>query len=314
MKKFLTYCALFVLPGALLFIAMEVMVGFIPNSYSYKYKYVKENGGNIQALAIGHSQLYDGFMPEAFFLPAFNLCNSDQSYVDDYYILRELLDDMPNLKVVILPIGYVDVGVPGEEGRLTDRACFYHKYMHLDYDGRLPLKYRFECFAPRRTWDKIWMYFIEHADIVGCDSLGRRSTNYLRNRKHELGYDRILGAYTCPEHDCGKLCLRDGEFYLAQILKILQERSIAIVLVSPPYYWNCGFSRVNHEQRKFAKDFAESLCREFPVHYLDLESDPSYIYDDFFNETHLSEIGAEKFTRRLGEFVKEFVPLEDSPE
>ena len=162
MKRFLTYCALFVMPGALLFVAMEVIVGFIPNSYSYKYNYVKANGGDIQALAVGHSQLYDGFMPEAFFLPAFNLCNSAQSYIDDYYLMRELLDDMPNLQVVILPIGYVDVGVPVEEGYLTDRACFYHKYMHLDYAGRLPLKYWFECFAPRRTWDKIWMYFVEH--------------------------------------------------------------------------------------------------------------------------------------------------------
>ena len=41
--------------------------------------------------------------------------------------------------------------------------------------------------------------------------------------------------------------------------------------------------------------------------YLNIESDTSYIYDDFFNETHLSEIGAEKFTTRLSNYIKDFL-------
>ena len=52
----------------------------------------------------------------------------------------------------------------------------------------------------------------------------------------------------------------------------------------------------------------KKLCKKYPsIHYLNLESDTSYVYDDFFNETHLSEIGAEKFTRRLSDYVKEFI-------
>ena len=50
------------------------------------------------------------------------------------------------------------------------------------------------------------------------------------------------------------------------------------------------------------------LCEKYPfVHYLNIESDTSYIYDDFFNETHLSEIGAEKFTTRLNNYIKDFL-------
>ena len=84
MKRFLKYCGLFFLPIALSLLAIELITAQIPNSYSYKYNYVKKNGDKIQALAIGHSQLYDGFKPESFFLPSFNLCNSAQSYVDAY--------------------------------------------------------------------------------------------------------------------------------------------------------------------------------------------------------------------------------------
>lgn len=289
----------------LFFFAMEIVVGFIPNSYSYKYNFVKANGADIQALAIGHSQLYDGFKPESFFLPAFNLCNSDQDFIDDYYLFKELLDDMPNLKVAILPWGYLDAVATGNSRKLSDRSCFYHKYMHLDYDGRVPLKYRLECFAPRRTWKKIWMHFVEHADIVGCDLLGRRSTHFLRAREHELGYNNIISAYT--RRDYRQLCILD-EYYLLQIIQLLMKRGIAIVMVSPPYYWNYGFVDVNMEQKRFVHDYMEKLCKTYPIHYLDLESDSSYTYDDFFDETHLSEIGAEKFTKELNTFVRSFFP------
>ena len=104
MKKFFKYTVLFLLPVVLLLIALEVAVHTIPNSYSYKYKYVKTNGKNIKAVGIGHSQFYDDFKSDSFFLPAFNLSNSAQGYMEDYYLLRELLPYMPNLEMVLLPI------------------------------------------------------------------------------------------------------------------------------------------------------------------------------------------------------------------
>jgi hypothetical protein len=48
-----------------------------------------------------------------------------------------------------------------------------------------------------------------------------------------------------------------------------------------------------------------NLSERFPVYYIDLESDTSFLYDDFFNETHLSEVGAEKFTKILNENINE---------
>ena len=307
MKRFLKYCGLFFLPIALSLLAIELITAQIPNSYSYKYNYVKKNGDKIQALAIGHSQLYDGFKPESFFLPSFNLCNSAQSYVDNYYLLCELLHDMPNLKVVIMPIGYFNVGIMSNDSSLTDRSCYYYKYMNIDYDGRVPLKYRLECFDPERAGSKIIEHYLHHTDIVGCDLMGRRNTHYLRDREHELGHENLLEGYTRKEDDYSKLCL-ENEYYLIRTIKMLLERNISIVLVSPPYYWDCGFKNVNYEQKRFLNEYMVKLCKKYPsVHYLNMESDTSYIYDDFFNETHLSEIGAEKFTMRLNNYIKDFL-------
>ena len=64
----------------------------------------------------------------------------------------------------------------------------------------------------------------------------------------------------------------------------------------------------NETALKNLRERSLKLCKKYPsVHYLNMESDTSYIYDDFFNETHLSEIGAEKFTMRLNNYIKGFL-------
>lgn len=305
MIKFLKRCVSFAIVITLPFIAIELITTQIPNSYSYKYNYVKENGDKIQALAIGHSQLYDGFKPESFFLPSFNLCNSAQRYIDDYYLLCELLPYMPNLNVVIMPIGYMDVSNITDDDALKYRTIYYHKYMHLTYDGRVPLKYRLECFDYKGAIEKIFLYYFRNSDIEGCDSLGWRNTNQVWNRKQELGEGKFLERYTRKEINSSKFCLRD-ESYLIRTIQLLVERNISVFLVSPPYYWDCGFKNINLAQKKYIQDYMEELCRTFPsIHYLNVESDPNYLDEDFFNETHLSDLGAEKFTRQLNDFVKE---------
>ena len=314
MKHFLRYCAIFAIPIILFLIPLEIVVGHIPNSYSYKYNYVLKHGDEIQALAVGHSQLYDGFIPESFYLPSFNLCNSNQHYRDNYYILRELLPYMPNLKLVIMPVGYANVRVINNKNKETlfpRRICYYHKYMNLDYDGHVPLRYIFESFDPQLAFNKVYSYYIKHKDIVRCDSMGRRSTHYLRDRKHELGYNKIIEGYTQKECDYHKLCIHNEDF-LIKTLEMLCEKNISIVMVSPPYCWNCASKNINEQQRCFVKRYMDDLCSRYPISYFDHESDSTFTYNDFYNETHLSEIGAKKFTEMLNRDIKQSIITRDT--
>ncbi len=308
MKHFLRYCAIFAIPIIIFLITLEIIVGNIPNSYSYKYNYVIKHGDGIQALAVGHSELYDGFMPESFYLPSFNLSNAAQDFIDNYYLLCELLPYMPNLKLVIMPVGYSNVRVINNKKKmiLSDRSCYYHKYMNLDYDGHVPLRYLFESFDPHKASDKVYSYYIKHKDIVRCDSMGRRSTHYLQDRKHELGYNKIIEGYTQKECDYHKLCI-DKEDFLLKTLEMLCEKNISIVMVSPPYYWDCAFKNINEQQRCFVKRYMDDLCSRYPILYFDHQSDSTFTYDDFYNETHLSEIGAKKFTEMLNRDIKQSI-------
>lgn len=300
MKNFLKYCIIFLVPVFGFLLTIETLVHTIPNSYSYKHNYVLKNGDSIEAIVLGHSQLYDGFKPEDFSLPSFNLCNSAQSYIEDYYLLKELLQYMPNLKFVILPIGYMNVK-ENNEAQFTERSTFYHEYMHINYDGRIPLKYRFECFNPQRAFDKIVSYYIRHIDIVGCDSVGRRSTHSLKNREHELGINSVLDDYTLKIHDKNKMRLEASE-YLENIAALLQSKNIKLILVSPPHYWT-GYNDVNIEQKSFLQEYIRTLSSKFHFEYINLEDDIRFKDEDYYNETHLSEFGAEKFTKILNDSI-----------
>lgn len=83
MKKLLISATLFLFPIIIYLFLLEYLTGAIPNSYKYKYEYIKAKWNRIEAIAIGHSQLYDDFMPEAFGMASFNLANSAQHYFDN---------------------------------------------------------------------------------------------------------------------------------------------------------------------------------------------------------------------------------------
>ena len=45
-----------------------------------------------------------------------------------------------------------------------------------------------------------------------------------------------------------------------------------------------------------------------PILYFDHQSDSTFTYDDFYNKTHLSEIGAKKFTEMLNRDINQSRP------
>lgn len=299
MRRFVIFATLFIAPLAIAMLFLEVLVHYIPNSYSYKYNYVKEKGKEIEAIAIGHSQLYDDFKPESFKIKAFNLSNSNQTYKDTYYIIKNLLVYMPNLKLVIIPLGYLDA-VEKETDDFTNRTVFYHEYMNIDYDGRLPIAYKMECLNPKRAANKVFRYFIKHDDIIGCDSLGRRSTHNLANRTFELGFEKRIKE--CTRRSKTNLII-NNEQYLKNICDLLSKHNIKLVMVSPPYYWKSS-EVVNENQKEYVRKYAYQITSLYNYQYLNLEDGSGYEYDDFFDETHLTEIGAEKFTQQLNQMIK----------
>lgn len=302
MKKFIICSLLFSSPLIVLMLVIEHFAIQVPNSYKYKYDYIKKYGNRIEVLAIGHSQLYDGFNAKLCDFPSFNLCNSSQTYRDNYYLLKELLMYMPKLKTVIIPIGYMNVIPEGKNDLTYDvlRSRYYYEYMHIDYDGDLPFSYRYEALNLKNAIEKISTYYLKHKDIIGCDSLGMRCSHLLKSRVKPLGYEKLIEHYTCKVDNKFEI---GQEEYLLNTINILRNKRIAIVLVSPPYYWNYT-QEYNKKQKLYSDNFISELCKKYPeIKHLNFETDTSFVECDFFNETHLSEFGAEKMTKKINELL-----------
>lgn len=204
------------------------------------------------------------------------------------------MPDMPNLEMVILPIGYMTVG---REEKFTQKSCYYHEYMNIDYDGQIPLQYRLECIFVRSSIKKILSYYLFHGDIVRCDSLGW-SPHALSERKHELGHDRIIDIYTLNENDPFFLA---GEKYLMKMIDMLSERNIQIVLVSPPLFWDC-YDRTNWEQKAWADNYIRNMCEKYPsIKHVDMEFDSTFVDKDYIDESHLTDEGSVKFMKKLND-------------
>ena len=300
MKRFVIYISSILLPLIILMIAIEIMVVKIPNSYSYKYNYVKTHGDSIIILAIGHSQLYDGFDPKVFGYKAFNLCNSSQEFIDNYYILKQLLEDMPNLKAVIMPLAYPEVSPASSKLELFERSTYYHKYMHIDYEGQLPLKYRFECINIPKACRKLYDYYVRHEDIVGCDSFGRRNIYDSINRTWELEDNKVISKYYTLKQHSGFIIR--GAYYLEMISKMLRKRNVELILVSPPYY-NESLRDLNLKQQAFVDEYALNFSKSEGCVYLNFQYSKDFEDHDFYDEAHLSRVGAEKFTKMLKEVI-----------
>ena len=296
MKHFLIYVLSLLIPLLLVIVVLEVMVAKIPNSYSYKYDYVKNHGDSINILAIGHSQLYDGFDAKVFGNNAFNLCNSSQEFIDNYFILKQMLNYMPNLRVVIMPLAYPEVSSAGRKYKFSERSTYYYEYMHIDYGGQLPLKYRFEGINIPKASSKLYEYYIKHKNIVGCDSLGRRDLYDSCVRTWKLEDNKVISKYYTLEQKSGFVLF--GEQYLKKIVDLLKELNVRLVLISTPYY-NGSFRFLNQQQQSFVDGFISKFVEENDVLYLNYQYSTKFVDDDFYDEAHLSKTGAEKFTRML---------------
>ena len=239
-------------------------------------------------------------MPEAFKMNSFNLCNSSQFYKEDYYLLSELLPYMSKLKLVILPIGYVNVKELDSDD-FNERSTFYYEYMNLKFNHTIPLYYKYEFFYPKRAFEKITSYYLHHIDIVGCDSLGRRNSHNLKDRQWKKIQPNMLKAYTLNTHKNNEMFVW-GEQYLMKIGSLLQSKQIKLVLVSPPHYWSC-FDNTNSEQKVFLQEKLIAYKQKFDFQYINLEDDNRFVDDDFFDDAHLSELGAEKFTKILNDSI-----------
>lgn len=263
MKKFLFNIIIGLLAFCVIWALAEIFVANTSevNSYSYKYKYVMNNT-SIQTLLIGNSYFENSINPYMMGDSVFDFAISGRWIYYDVQLLSAIVPTMPNVKVVIFPMGYKAPYISWHYYGLRpidrDYAYKYSKYMHIYYD-RYPESLRLRS-------------------ALFCNKMR------LQYRKEEpqdsLGYDPGIGQVedwstqqnispSIIEGDTAYLCYQEYRTYLIELARICHENNIRFIVVTTP----CADSFIANTREQGVRnlyDLIDSVSVYYPVEYYNI--------------------------------------------
>ena len=297
MKRFYWSVLLFVLPIAVFLGVTEYMVRQIPNEYKYKNDWMESHAEEVETLILGNSHTQTGINPDYMEGKSFNLSIAGQDYVYSHFLFFKWADRLKKLKTLIMPVSYFSFyKTPHGDNSELIQELYYRIYMRSPFFIH-NIAYNMESLYYKPLCGKIrgsfngesvkwksngWMpwYFADKSDVWNADHVNKALAKiYLAD---SMKYGNINRNYE----------------FIAEIANYCRKRGIRLVLVTIPQtkeYNKCLDSR----QIMCTSNFVERLKREYGIKYYDYREDYSFEDADFYDQSHLSEFGAEKFTKLL---------------
>lgn len=291
MKEFLKRVLFFIIPLMVVFSILEVYVRSIPNSYKYKYEYMKLHARELNTLVLGSSHAYRGFNPA--YLPGrgFNLAYSSQDIKRDYYLFDKFVDEMDSLKYVVMSFSYHSIKEVMED---WGQSKIFLKYygIYMDYPDT---KYSFELAIP--GWIKKVTMHWNGENVCSCDSLGFGIEDNHVEPINVKGAKSTLAYHTIIRDDR----IAENKELLCRIAELANSRSASLVLVSTPltkvYYEN-----MDSIQYQLMLSVASDMVADYDnVIYLNMIEDSRFSNSDFRDVDHLNARGAEKLSKIISD-------------
>jgi hypothetical protein len=131
--------------------------------------------------------------------------------------------------------------------------------------------------------------------------LGRRSSHYLKNRRDDWSNDGYIEGHTSIKSEDGKFYIKEIE-YLNKVVEYYSKKNVKVILVSTPVskYYRKDMSS---EQRDFFISQATKISVMHNVYYLNYYNDNQFTDIDYYDSCHLNELGAEKLTQKIYNFI-----------
>ncbi|MBQ5540938.1 MAG: DUF1574 family protein, partial [Bacteroidales bacterium] len=90
---------------------------------------------------------------------------------------------------------------------------------------------------------------------------------------------------------------------LKEIAEFCKSRNIKLVLVTTPC-WHTYYDNLGQEQLSKVYELTQKLTDEYGCQYFNYLKDNRFVAEDFYDSNHLSDVGAEKFTKMLKDTLK----------
>ena len=219
------------------------------------------------------------------------------------FLLEYWADRYKKLKTVICPISFSSwFGRGLEYGSESYRCRYYKIYMDCDLYPDLSL-YNLELSDFRTAKGKVAKLFSSN-EAPGYDEYGWGNT-YKLSKKNMIKWNDGTEAEAAVKRHIAKSWEYIDMKYaqMKELTDFCKSRNIQLVLITTPC-WHTYYGNLNKEQLDKMYELTNQFKSEFDVPYFDYLKDPRFEADDFFDSNHLSEIGAEKFTKILDNDIK----------
>ncbi len=243
--------------------------------------------------------------------PGINLALGGRDFASIKYILKYLLDELPNLNEVLISISYSSLYYDNyalSKGNINDaRKDLYHsvpsyriinsKDLNNYFFGKLLFFYQADHgykFIKKRLFKKTFTIngnFNNWNDTF-MDSVDIYKSAHFQALSHSK--DRLIAESFNPE------IIDKNVIILGDIIKLLLQYKIRVILFTPPYFriYTDNFPREDIQEMA---TYIDSLADFFQIEYYNFSEDSTISSNNqyFHNADHLNLAGQEIFTKKL---------------
>lgn len=234
----------------------------------------------------------------------FNFAASGRWIYYDAKLVEHFVPLMPNLKLIIYPIGYdMPFGYLSNhyehdfvtEENHDDNIYMSAKYYHIPYD-RFPMRYTSYSTLLSGHFAKDELF-----SKIECDSLGMDLHNSVLHINDDwstihlvhLSPGNIENSYTTNVY------AQEYIYYLKLIAKICTDNNIRFIAITTPCF-DTYIEKTSDVGWKNIYSLIDDVKSEYPIEYFNYINDIDFRSDSLYRDcSHLNHFGADKFAKRL---------------
>lgn len=304
MKGFLKTCLSFSIPIVCALVLNEAAIRTIPNEYTTKIKYAKQQLDNIEVLILGSSHALRAVNPHAISgKHAFNLAMISQPLELDHRLLFNYKERLTKLECVIISISHFTLSQTLTEGEIKERLPYYKHFYKLKMPEIKPTAlnyYSIQFDVDFSSTAGRVLRRLKGSPIVMTDSLG-----WMGNEGKQLTTENAFiadAAAAAKRHNNSIDDLTHNLKLLEEIIEFGKSNKVKIILLNTPktHWYNTNLKgavsdRIDTEIQK--------LIEGRNAKYLNFKNHSDFDISDFKNSDHLNEKGAKKLTKMLESYL-----------
>jgi hypothetical protein len=292
-----------IFPFIVVMIYSEFRLHHIPNIFSVKRAYLENQLQNIKVLVLGNSQSANGVNPQYFSLEGYNLSGSSQSFYYDSKLTLRYIDRLINLKCVLSNVSFYSFVFQLDLSPENWKDDFYYRFWGIEGRNFKPNKLRETSFIALYGVRAVQRYLIRNFDTSDAFTL------------HENGWedsfptdiwkiDDTFGRKKVAEQvaQIHKETFADNYSYMENMLLQLYKHRVKLAFFAMPVLETYS-KHIDPEILKVNAETIKKLCKNYGCKYYDYLNDKRFEVEDFWDSTHLSVKGAEKFSNILNKEV-----------